>query len=101
MPAGDHGDRRVVFQTGRLDVEERYLVKKLSDDSPFIEWREAIDEVPDIFGFERFKATMAFFDELTRAADGKLFFVANNVTPRADTSFVKLCEPYRPNSRAM
>ena len=48
MPAGDDGDRRVVFQAHRLDVEERHLIEKLRNNSPFVERRETIDEIPNV-----------------------------------------------------
>ena len=38
-------------------------IEKFSDDAPFIEWREAFDEVADVFQLERVEATPAFFDE--------------------------------------
>ena len=100
MPARDYRDRRIVLEAHRLDVEERHVVKKLGNDAPFIERREPVNEEPDVFDLERCKATFALFDERSGQGDRQPLR-GDDIAPRTDASFVKLCQPHGSNPGAM
>ena len=101
MPTCDNRNRRVVFQTHRLDVEERRVIEVLRHDPPLVDWSEPLDKISNVFQLESLETGLAFFDQGSGTIDWKSPDAFDDIVPSSDARLVKLTESNGSNPCAM